>query len=413
MCSTLFVKHFETMTKLSYTLFLAVFLSVALTGTYAEDEESTADEGCQNGPNGLALFGGQRTCIESPEFRGKRCFFTLIPECAGEDSPLVFDLHGYDSCPTASVFYTGWRQLAQEQCFVLVYPVGTTDPDIAERPCWGFPGGVEDDNGRSSPPCCCEKENLPVVTNDGAFFRQIAAVTARDVPIDTSGSVTIDTKRIYMGGHSNGCMASISMAAQNSDMVAAVGCHAGYITTPFAETYNPTPMAFIHGTADPDVIYDGSGVTFGTEAMQAIVSKVNGCTMFAETRTLSFDTTANNMTEFAATSCANNASVVLYALDNVGHIPYPAAEALGLNEEGTTPTRIDTTEMLWDFVKGYSLETAPELVAYEMPETGAPSASPTESPTESPTSSSSYVRMNGSVVGYLAMIIALIAAICY
>jgi polyhydroxybutyrate depolymerase len=398
MCSTLLVKHFETMTKLSYTLFLAVFLSVALTGTYAEDEESTADEWCQNGPDGFAIFEGQRTCIESPEFRGKRCFFTLIPECAGEDSPLVFDLHGYDSCPTASVFYTGWRQLAQEQCFVLVYPAGTTDPDIAERPCWGLPGGVEDDNGRSSPPCCCRKANLvPVVTNAGAFLRQIAAVTARDVPIDTSGSVTIDTKRIYMGGHSNGCMASISIAAKNSDMVAAVGCHAGTVITPFPETYNPTPMAFIHGTADAVVIYDGSGFFFGAEAMQAIVSKVNGCTMFNETRTLG-DTTTNNITEFASTSCANNASVVLYALDNVGHIPYPAAEAIGINEEGTTPTRIDTTEMLWDFVKGYSLETAPELVA--------PS-------TESPTSSSFYVRMNGSVVCYLAMIIALIAAICY
>jgi hypothetical protein len=61
-------------------------------------------------------------------------------------------------------------------------------------------------------------------------------------------------------------------------------------------------------------------------------------------------------------------------------------------------------------MKGYSLETAPELVAYEMPETGTQPASPTESPTAS---SSSYVGMNGFAVCYLAMIIALIATICY
>ncbi len=68
----------------------------------------------------------KRTCIASTAYDGERCFYTYIPDCALESLPvtvpLVFDIHGLGSCPLFNVFYTGWKQKADENCFVLVLP---------------------------------------------------------------------------------------------------------------------------------------------------------------------------------------------------------------------------------------------------------------------------------------------------
>mmetsp|Transcript_37420 Transcript_37420/g.90830 ORF Transcript_37420/g.90830 Transcript_37420/m.90830 type:complete len:401 (+) Transcript_37420:128-1330(+) len=344
-------------------------------------QNSNAAPDCDNSESGLAVYGAKRTCIESTEFEGKRCFFTYIPDCAGEDSPLVFDLHGWGSCPLFSAFYTGWRQLAQQNCFVLIWPLGTTDPTVADLTCWGNRGGLlNQDGSKFSGPCCCSKGAIPVFTDPGAFLRQAAAVAVRDIPKETSNSTTIDSKRIYMAGHSNGCMTSISMAATHSDMVAAVGCHSGRATTLFPEDYSATPMAFIHGTSDRIVAYEGAAFQFGAQEYLSIVSQTNGCTASTETRTEAYAGTSNIVTEYRSSSCNNNADVVLYSVDNVGHQPYYiSSQVLKNTEFGTVPVEFDTTKLMWDFVKEHSLDVEPELEV--KPVTMAPSLQPSMMPT--------------------------------
>eukprot|EP00980_Cylindrotheca_fusiformis_P012267 scaffold2999_cov113-Cylindrotheca_fusiformis.AAC.2 len=345
---------------------------------------------CQNGPDDLVPFGAEQTCIESPEFEGERCFYTLIPDCAGEDSPLVYDIHGANSCPFLSALYSGWYQKAQEHCFVLVYPIGQMEPNTVDENCWGIPGGLENENGTASVSCCCSKNSVPLaVPDEGPFLRQIAAVMSRDVPIKTSGSVTIDKKRIYMAGHSNGCIASLYMAAQFSDMVAAVGCHAGTATAPFVETYNPRPIALVHGTIDATLSYNSTLLVSGDDdatddydvstldlfsALETyeILSNLNECTTFNET-TLS-NGANSSVTKFSSTSCTNNASVTIYAMDTVGHFPFPAEAFAYLNGPEAVPVVVDTTKWMWDFVKQYSLEEAPDLVVTTY--TDAPTPAP-------------------------------------
>eukprot|EP00980_Cylindrotheca_fusiformis_P023676 scaffold10755_cov116-Cylindrotheca_fusiformis.AAC.1 len=326
---------------------------------------------CDNGPEALTPYGAERTCIESPDFEGERCFFTLIPDCAGEDSPLVYDIHGLGGCPSLSVLFTGWNTKAEENCFVLVYPLGTSDPDMVDLNCWNLPGGLQMENGETSPPCCCNKDSEPITkVDEGPFLRQIAAVLARDIPIQTSGNVTIDTKRIYMAGHSNGCMTSLYMVAQYSDMVAAVGCHAGTGISPFPEgNYVPRPIATVHGKADTIIGYDMEVDQLFTalETYDAISTAYN-CTTFNETTLSNGDT--YTVTKLANTNCANNARVVMYAMENVGHLPYPGPFA----DPEAAPIMVDTTQWMWDFVKQYSLEEAPDLVVTTY--TDAPTPAP-------------------------------------
>eukprot|EP00980_Cylindrotheca_fusiformis_P024617 scaffold12169_cov132-Cylindrotheca_fusiformis.AAC.5 len=340
------------------------------------------DLSCANEPDDLAGIGAEQTCIESPDFEGERCFYTLIPDCAGEDSPLVYDIHGYGNCPAFHVTYSGWHTNAKENCFVLVYPVAISNPDIVQGPCWNLPGGLQlEDDGPTSTGCCCVKGNEQLTRFDeGPFLRQIAAVLSRDIPIQTSGNVTIDTKRIYMAGHSNGCIASLSIAAQYSDMVAAVGCHSGSGVSSFPATYNPRPVAMVHGKDDSIIGYNSSlalftgipgyNITlplFSGLATHDIFSEMNGCTTFNET-TLS-NGENSTVTKLASTDCTNNASVVLYGLENVNHVPF-----LGDSPFNAVPVVVDTVQWMWDFVKQYSLEEDPDLVVTTF--TNAPTPAP-------------------------------------
>eukprot|EP00980_Cylindrotheca_fusiformis_P005385 scaffold1147_cov126-Cylindrotheca_fusiformis.AAC.3 len=387
------------------TLALLCVLAALPQLTLAQD----VSQYCQNGPDDLVPFGAEQTCIESPEFEGERCFYTLIPDCAGEDSPLVYDIHGADLCPFVSALYSGWREKAAEHCFVLVYPIGQMGPTAVDFNCWGIPGGLENDNGTASVSCCCAENSTPVVVPDeGPFLRQIAAVLSRDVPIQTSGNVTIDTKRIYMAGHSNGCIASFYMAAQYSDMVAAVGCHAGTATAPFVESYSPRPIAMVHGTIDATLSYnrtsssvgDAENVTDGYDvstldlfsALETydIFSEINGCSTFNETALSNGDN--YTVTKFSSLSCTDNASVVMYAMENVGHFPFPAEAFAYLNGPGSAPVVVDTTKWMWDFVKQYSLEEAPDLVVEESSDTPTPSTVATPTPTADNASSSAPTR---------------------
>jgi poly(3-hydroxybutyrate) depolymerase len=368
-------------------LLLLLLLSCA-TVTAAEEETNEDDVTCRvsNGRDTLLLSRAKRTCITSTEFDGERCFFTKVPACAGPNSPLVFDIHGYSSCPVLSTYYTGWSEKSEEDCFVLVLPLGVNDKAVADKTCFGFPGGmVNPENGLvpGYPSCCCFKDFLPVETNDPAFFREVAAVVVRDTPIKTSNKVTIDSKRIYMAGHSNGCIASLGMATLHSDLVAAVGCHSGSTVSPFADNYTPTPVFMVHGKADTDVDYNGDYNLFGARTSHEILSNANECTSSSES---SFEVQDNNVTVYTSSSCASNATVVLYAIDGVSHFPYPA---IGLDVLLSTPgespvlTTMDTTQLAWDFLKAHSLENAPELVVHEIPEPPPDSSTDDEIPESS------------------------------
>mmetsp|Transcript_15780 Transcript_15780/g.25598 ORF Transcript_15780/g.25598 Transcript_15780/m.25598 type:complete len:256 (-) Transcript_15780:277-1044(-) len=168
-----------------------------------------------------------------------------------------------------------------------------------------------------------------------------------------------------MAGHSNGCISAIAMATLNSDMVAAVGCHAGVAIAPFPDSYIPTPVFIVIGTDDLTVNYNGNENFLSSASVHSLIASANGCTDSNENQVVNSSSPLNNYTEFTSSSCDNNATVVLVALENVGHSPYLGYEESTMQsvEEGTVVTTVDTTQMAWDFVKSHSLAVAPILVA--------------------------------------------------
>lgn len=324
-------------------------------------------------------------CLENRgDYDGPRCFYTYIPDCATTDSPLVFDIHGVSLCPHWNMETTGWFQLALENCFVLVWPTGNTDPDVAAFSCFALAGGFgpitppapqvkaldgEPPQGYFTGDCCCFGPTGPVdpgTTEDLTFLRNVASAVVDRVPQQTDNTVTIDTTRIYFGGHSNGCSAGLAMAAIHSDLVAAVCCHAPALITPFDDpSYNPVPIWIVHGQQDGTVRYDGwyprgpevPAYNPGANQVNNLLGEINGCTSVEEERLES-----DNATITTQTNCSNDAAVELLTIGSAGHTPFMDAELFQGDLEGAKVTTMDTTAMAWGFCSRQKRKVAPILV---------------------------------------------------
>jgi len=409
------------------------------------------DSYCNNGPDALTEESGKsipRTCFDVPYNSEKdnndenaatttmeRCYYTYVPKSCSTDSisaenynaetavlnlPVVFDIHGLLSCPLWSTQYTGWLEKAQEECFVVVWPIGNTEQS-ATPGCWNLPGFLtaenRTENDVTTPPCCCFEgmdpdSALPVIPteepNDPLFLRMVIdsvveafqndnktiattttqtttntttttetqndEVSNNTTAITTTAKVTIDRSRVYMSGHSNGCMTSLTMAALYSDSVAAVCCHAGSLITPFPAsasttgTYTPVPVWMVHGMQDTVIPYEGTTLVdmapFGsigfwsTQDLVKYIAKKNECHNQEEYSDEEDDTTGNSTTFFyTSNNCTNNATVELVMMSAVGHVPYiqnsnpevPIFEQGGANEL----SRVDTTALAWEFCSSH------------------------------------------------------------
>lgn len=195
---------------------------------------------------------------------------------------------------------------------------------------------------------------------------------AEDAPLigtnTTTSTMQIDRARVYMAGHSNGCMTSLTMAALYSEEIAAVCCHAGALVTPIpAASYSAVPVWMAHGMLDATAMYNGASLldmgpfgNFGTwstvDAMNYIADQ-NECDAEVHDDELYEDEKdgAGGVGKvYKRTNCTNTADVELVALYDVGHFPYSAAV---IESFGETRATIDTTQLAWEFCSSHSKPT--------------------------------------------------------
>jgi poly(3-hydroxybutyrate) depolymerase len=80
-------------------------------------------------------------------------------------------------------------------------------------------------------------------------------VFEKRVELLSNHSVQVDKTRIYMAGHSNGCIAALGMGAMFSNLVAAVCCHAAGSFVDVPPTYDPVPTWLAQGVKDDRIWY--------------------------------------------------------------------------------------------------------------------------------------------------------------
>ena len=175
--------------------------------------------------------------------------------------PLIVGLHGYTSSGEGLNSYFGLTPLSDEKGFILVTPTGLANADGS--PYWNATNA------------CCDFETFS--TDDSGYLRDLIEAIQDEL--------SIDEKRVYVTGHSNGGFMSYRMACDHADLVAAIAPLAGATWLDPAECNPSEPVSVLHmhGTADPVILYDGGatyeeGVYPGAEASVDTWAGYNGCT---------------------------------------------------------------------------------------------------------------------------------------
>jgi polyhydroxybutyrate depolymerase len=225
----------------------------------------------------------------------------------GTPTPLVVLLHGYGASGLLQEIYFGLGDLAEARTFLLAYPDGTVDSTGSRF--W------------NATDACCDFDHTGV--------DDVAYVTA--VIDDMSARFTVDPRRVYLVGHSNGAFMSYRMACDRAPRIAAIVGLAGATWADPARCAPAEPVAIlhVHGDADTDVIYTGSVIAGdvypGAQESVALWAGYDGCspdlTSAGPNRDLvtNVDGAETEVAEHAG--CAGGAAVELWTIHGAGHIP--------------------------------------------------------------------------------------------
>ena len=237
-----------------------------------------------------------------------RAYSKFIPSSYSKDMslPLVVLLHGYGATGAMQESYMKFESVAETNKFILVYPDGTVDS--SGRRFW------------NATDACCD------------FFSAVADdVYLLSILKEMESSYSIDAKRIYFVGHSNGGFMSYRMACKYPDRIAAIASLAGasFFKATDCGAKSSVSVLQVHGTKDETILYDG-GQILGTSYPGAVASAsqwatFNQCTQNAVTRSTKFDLepniTGDETSVTAWTNCQNSSEVELWTMEGAAHIP--------------------------------------------------------------------------------------------
>lgn len=289
------------------------------------------DEGCPEvAIEGCALDTAQGDLVCTLEHEGQtRGYRVVVPEAAAcAPAPLVFDLHGLTSNPVQQEWISGLARLGREEGFIAVHPEGS--------------GDVRSWNAGS----CCGTAARDGV-DDVGFLDAIRARLAT--------ALSIDPRRVYATGLSNGGYLAHRLACERADVYAAIAPVAGVLGVPRCDSARPVPVFQVHGTADQLVPYLGGGMGGGLSAPATVQwwAERNQCDA---TPVLTF--AHGDVTCERRSGCAGGADVELCTVSGGGH-SWPGGPDLILPALGATSPDLDATAALWAFFEEHPMPEAP------------------------------------------------------
>ena len=250
----------------------------------------------------------------------------------GKRWPVVLVFHGGGGNGEQMAGMTGFSHKADREGFLAVYPNGT---------------------GRwqnrfltwNAGNCCAYAYENHI--DDVGFIRALIGQLKKDF--------SVDERRVFAAGISNGAMMSYRLACELSDQIAAIGPVAGAQNID-CKPARPVSAIILHGTADLHVLYKG-----GTPLRMADVRnpRVDRPVAEAVAFWVKYDRCRENpsrekkgkVTVESYGGCIAGRAVTLYTLADEGHTwPGGTKWAFWADE----PSReISATDVIWDFFKNH------------------------------------------------------------
>ena len=264
----------------------------------------------------IAVGGRQRAYLVDlpPQYDGSRRM------------PLVLDFHGGAGSPAGARKQTGFSALAAREGVIVVYPAGSGRLGRDRFLTW------------NTETCCAYAQREHI--DETAFVRAV---------LDTIQAMySIESKRVYATGLSNGGMMTHLVGCRLSDRFAAIAVVSGELTVD-CKPEQPVSVMIIHGTADENLPYDG-GV-----GRKALASHEVRPVRYAVDTWRSHDhcpdsprvTTIGALTHSTWTPCAEGTAVELYRIAGGGHA-WPGGERMSSMLDAPS-TAVDATRVIWAF----------------------------------------------------------------
>lgn len=261
-----------------------------------------ADEPMLSCPSAGSLMPGDSTRQVMANDR-MRSYLMHVPRQYQGDQPvpLVFDFHGYSSNPQQQMGGSGFRELADQENFIVVYPEGV--------------GASWHVNG-----CCGTAGQMKL--DEIAFVRAIFEAVTQDA--------CIDPNRVYASGISQGGGMAHHVACLAADIFSGVAPVSSDLRTDPCEPVRPVTEISFRGLADSLDAYEGGHVgPPGMEGYTAIGAKptlerwktIDGCSGSPEMM--------NDLCETYST-CEGGVAVSLCSIPGADHVLYQNAQGLSV-----------------------------------------------------------------------------------
>ena len=251
--------------------------------------------------------------------------------------PVVLAFHGGGANAENMVRFSGLNDKADEAGFIAVYPNGT-----------GRLSRMLTFNGGN----CCGQAAANGL-DDVEFTRRLLD--------DVANACTIDPKRVFATGMSNGGIMAYRLASELSDRIAAIAPVGGPMGTKGCRPGRPVSVIHFHGTEDVFAPFQGgrgrglSGTSFfSVDHSIAAWVEADGCNPTPVTIRLP-DTTDDGTTVTRTTygQGKDGAEVVLIAIEGGGHT-WPGREPR-LASLGKSTRDISANDLMWDFFQRHPL----------------------------------------------------------
>jgi len=280
--------------------------------------------------------GTHKVLVEQRVSGVRRSYYVHVPAGYSGSAPLpvVVALHGAFSTARELERQSGLSLLADREGFLVVYPQGIGLGDWFRHWNSGY---------------CCGKARRMNLDDVGFALAAVDDVARRN-PVDRS--------RLYIAGFSNGGMLAYRIAAEHSDIVAAVAVVSatiGGVPAPNEPEWSivqpkmPVAVLAIHGVADANIPFEGGrGAQSHGESSAISVARsmrfwvdADRCGAQPQVESL-----ARGHVELQSWSgCHDDTQVVLYSLNNWGH-EWPQEKLLG---------GFDATGTIWRFFERHRI----------------------------------------------------------
>lgn len=261
------------------------------------------------GSDAMSTDGSSCAGFESGPIGGSRPVSVYVPASyACTPTPLVVMLHGYSASGATEESYLQITAQAEARGFLYAHPDGTTDS--AGNKFW------------NATDACCNLFGASV--DDSGYLSGLITEIGRHY--------SVDPKRVFLVGHSNGAFMSYRMACDHADQIAAIASLAGAMFQDVASCTpsNPVAVLEIHGTADTTIPYNGGAIAGHAfpSAPTTIADWVtfDGCSSTPDTSSPSLDLDsmlAGNETDVTRypTGCQPGGHAELWSIQGGSHIP--------------------------------------------------------------------------------------------